>query len=186
MVQMQRHICSLDSDPVNGERVRQGRELRGLTQTGLADLLGVDQTMVAHIERGRKQPSAELLEHMSGELQLPEDFFRQSNPPEFPKGSLLFRSKSGIGKRIIAQAHAHSSMAFEIALRLSSQASLVPVRLPLGSDPVVTARNVRQAMEAPDGPISSVTRAVERLGVLVIPLPNLKDCDAFAVLARPA
>ncbi len=178
---MQRHICSLDSDPVNGERVRQGRELRGLTQTGLADLLGVDQTMVAHIERGRKQPSAELLEHMSGELQLPEDFFRQSNPPEFPKGSLLFRSKSGIGKRIIAQAHAHSSMAFEIALRLSSQASLVPVRLPLGSDPVVTARNVRQAMEAPDGPISSVTRAVERLGVLVIPLPN-----AFAVWAGPA
>src|SRR5437879_8243866 len=77
-------------------------------------------------------------------------------------------------------------MTFEIALRLSSHASLVPVRLPLGSDPVVTARNVRQVMAAADGPISSITRAVERLGVLVIPLPSLKDCDAFAVWAGPA
>jgi Zn-dependent peptidase ImmA (M78 family)/transcriptional regulator with XRE-family HTH domain len=186
MVPMKGHLFNLDSDPVNGERVRQGRELRGLTQAGLAELLGVDQTMVAHIERGRKQPSTDLLEHLSSELQLPENFFRQSNPPDFPKGSLLFRSKSGIGKRIIAQAHAHSAIAFEFALRLSCQASLIPVRLPLGGDPIIAARNVRQAMAAPDGPILAITRAIERLGVLVIPLPDLRNCDAFAVWAGPA
>ncbi len=185
MAQITENMFEPDSVPVNGERVRQARELRGLTQTGLADILGVDQTMVAHIERGRKQPSVELLEHLSSELQLPEDFFRQPNPPEFPKGSLLFRSKSGIGKRMVAQAHAYSSMAFEFAFRLSRQASLVPVRLPSGNDPVIAARNVRQAMAA-DGPLPAITRAIERLGVLVIPLPDLKGCDAFAVWAGPA
>src|SRR5271155_4224940 len=92
----------LHFNPVNGQRVRQARELRGLTQTALAELLGIDQTMVAHMERGTKQPSAEVLEHLASELQLSEDFFRQANSPEFPTGSLLFRAKSGIGKRIIA------------------------------------------------------------------------------------
>lgn len=172
--------------PVNGERVRQARQRKGFTQTALAELLGVDQTLIAHIERGTKQPGDDVLEHLASELELPEDFFCQADPPDFPAGSLLFRSKSGIGKRIVAQAHAQAALAFEFALRLSSRASLVPVRLPLGSDPLVAARNVRHAMGIGDGPISNVVRAVERLGVLVIPLSDLSDCDAFAVWAGPA
>jgi Zn-dependent peptidase ImmA (M78 family)/transcriptional regulator with XRE-family HTH domain len=176
----------LHSHPVNGLRVRQARELRGLTQTALAELLSVDQTMIAHMERGTKQPGDEVLEHLASELELPEHFFRQSNPPEFPTGSLLFRSKSGIGKRVVAQAHAHAALVFEFAIRLSHQASLIPVRLPLGSDPIVSARNVRLAMGATEGPILNIMRAIERLGVLVIPLSDLKDCDAFAVWAGPA
>lgn len=142
--------------------------------------------MIAHIERGTKQPSDAVLEHLASEMELPEDFFLQANPPEFPAGSLLFRSKSGIGKRIVAQAHAHAALAFEFALRLSSRASLIPVRLPLASDPQVAARNVRAAMGVGDRPISNIIRAVERLGVLTIPLTDLTDCDAFAVWAGPA
>jgi Zn-dependent peptidase ImmA (M78 family)/transcriptional regulator with XRE-family HTH domain len=182
---MPEEIFKLSFTPVNGQRVRQARELRGLTQSALADLLGVDQTMVAHIERGTKQPSAEVLEHLSTELELPEPFFRQPNPPDFPTGSLLFRSKSGVGKRIIAQVHSHASLVFEFAMRLAERASLIPVRLPLGDDPMVAARNVRLAMKAPDGPLPNVTRAIERLGVLVLPLPDFRDCDAFAVWAGP-
>jgi Zn-dependent peptidase ImmA (M78 family) len=126
-----------------------------------------------------------MLEHLATELQLPEDFFRQRNPPEFPTGSLLFRSKSGIGKRVVAQAQAHSALVFEFALRLSEHASLIPVRLPLSDDPIVAARNVRKAMATADGPLPNIIRATERLGVLILPLPDFKDCDAFAVWAGP-
>jgi Zn-dependent peptidase ImmA (M78 family)/transcriptional regulator with XRE-family HTH domain len=176
----------LDATLVNGQRVRLARELRGLTQVDLAGLLGVDQTMVAHIERGTKQPSAEVLEHCASELRLPKAFFRQPNPPDFPRGSLLFRSKSGIGKKRVAEAHAYAAILFELALSLSQHASLVPVRLPPPDDPIIVARKIREAMHAGDGPLSNLVRAVERLGVLVLPLPDIADLDAFAVWAGPS
>jgi Zn-dependent peptidase ImmA (M78 family)/transcriptional regulator with XRE-family HTH domain len=188
---MQEKLFEFRSPPVNGKRVRQARELHGLTQVALAEALGIDQTMIAHIERGTKQPASELLEALSVELGLPVPFFRRMDAPEFPVGSLLFRAKAGIGKKVVAQAHAHTEMVFEMVLRLSASATLIPVKFPLSSDadsvidPIEGARNIRSAMQAEDGPIINLVRAVERLGVLVIPLPDLKDCDAFAVWAGP-
>lgn len=173
-------------DTVNGRRVRQARELRALTQGALADALGVDQTMIAHIERGTKMPGPDLLDGLADELQLPVSFFRQSDPPQFPKGSLLFRSKSGVGKRVVAQAHAHAELLFEMVVRLSTEVSLVSVRLPEGDDAIDAARAVRSAVGAPPGPLTNLVRAIERLGVLVIPLPHVKDFDAFAVWAGSA
>src|SRR5216684_8424390 len=180
---MQDKLFELRQGPVNGRRVRQARELRGLTQAALSEVLGIDQTMVAHTERGTKQPSEELLEALSTELHLPVAFFRQGSPPEFPKGSLLFRSKSGIGKRTISEAHAHAELVFELILRLADQASLIPVRLPIGNDPIEAAHQVRRTLNLPSGPLPNLIRAVERLGVITIPLPELKGCDAFAVWA---
>ena len=46
---------------VNGERVRQARELRGLTQTELAERVDVRQSTIANIENGRLVPSNELI-----------------------------------------------------------------------------------------------------------------------------
>ena len=182
---MQETLFEIRQTPVNGERVRQARELRGLTQQALADAVGIDQTMVAHIERGNKQPSAELLDALGSELHMPAAFFRQPNPPDFPTGSLLFRAKAGIGRRVVQQAHAHAQVVFELILGLSARASLVPVRLPTGMDAIETARAVREAMRVSEGPVNNLVRSVERLGVVVIPLPELKDCDAFAVWAGP-
>jgi Zn-dependent peptidase ImmA (M78 family)/transcriptional regulator with XRE-family HTH domain len=182
---MQIDLFELQRSPVNGRRVRQARELAGLTQSALADALGVDQTMIAHIERGTKQPSAELLDGLSTELHFPPGFFWQQNSPEFPKGSLLFRSKSGIGKRVVSQVHAHAEIWFDVAFALSTNVSLVPVSLPVGADPIDSAREVRQLLKAPNGPLLNLVRNVERLGVLVIPSPEARDCDAFAVWAGP-
>lgn len=182
---MQEKLFELRRAPVNGHRVRQARELSGLTQAALSEALGIDQTMVAHIERGTKQPSDELLDSLSAELHLPQSFFRQGSPPEFPKGSLLFRSKSGIGKRTVSQAHSHAELVFELVLRLSERASLIPVRLPKETDPIEAARHTRKSLQLPSGPFPNLIRTIERLGVLTIPLPDLKDCDAFAVWAGP-
>jgi Zn-dependent peptidase ImmA (M78 family)/transcriptional regulator with XRE-family HTH domain len=182
---MQEKLFEIRHVPVNGDRVRLARELAGLTQAALCEALGVDQTMVAHIERGKKQPSEELLAAISAELRQPTSFFRQGSPPDFPRGSLLFRSKSGIGKRTIAQIHSHAELVFEFISRLSQQASLVPVRLPKETDPIEAARQVRKELGLSSGPLTSMIRAVERLGVITIPLPDHKDCEAFAVWAGP-
>lgn len=182
---MQETLFEIRMAPVNGQRLRQARELIGLTQQALSEAVGVDQTMIAHMERGTKQPSPELLDALSSELHLPVAFFRQPNPPDFPRGSLLFRAKAGIGRRVIQQAHAHAEVVFELIWGLSARASLVPVRLPVGTDAIETARAVRDAMRVSEGPVHNLIRSVERLGVVVIPLPELKDCDAFAVWAGP-
>jgi Zn-dependent peptidase ImmA (M78 family)/transcriptional regulator with XRE-family HTH domain len=173
------------AEEINGLRVRQARELKGLTQVALADLLGVNQAMIAQIEAGTKQPSSELFADLATELELPQRFFRRTNPSDFPNGTLLFRSKLGVGKKRIAQLRAHASVTFEFVLQLSREATLVPVRLPVGREPENAARNVRELMGMADGPIFNLTRAVEKLGVLVLPLPDVEDCDAFAVWAGP-
>lgn len=170
-------------NPVNGERVRQGREARALTQSALADAIGVDQTMIAHIERGNKQPTWELLRAIAAELGFPPTFFQQTSGPDLPQGTLLFRAKAGIGKRRIAQAHAHAELAFEIIHKLSKRAKLIPVKIPYCSDPIEGAKLIRKQANLPPGPISSLLRVVERLGVLIVPLPPSNDCDAFAAMA---
>lgn len=175
------NLFEIHSVPVNGERIRLARELRSLTQAGLAELLGVDQTMVAHLERGAKQPNAELLQAIADVLRMPVSFFRQASPPDLPKGTLLFRSKADLGKRFIAQAHAHAQLAFEFAWKLSSSANVIPVRLPNIADPIEGAWTVRILMETGESPLSDLVRRVERLGIWVLPLPEISGCDAFSV-----
>jgi len=177
---MQDSLFEIRLPLINGTRVKQARELRGLTQASLADAIYVDQTMIAHIERGTKQPTADLLETLADLLDLPGEFFRLQQPVEMPKGSLLFRSKAVVGKRTISQAYEYSRLAVEMAFRLSSYASLVPVRIPAFSDPLEAARELRTILDLPNGPIENAVRCAERLGVLVIPLPEIRDCDAFA------
>lgn len=183
---MQNNLFEIQQQPINGRRVKQARELRALTQGALADAVGIDQTMVAHIERATKQPSGDVLEALATELNFPISFFYQESRSEFPKGSLLFRAKAGVGKRTVAQAHAHAELAFDIALRLAGRVSLVPVRLATSTDPLEGARQVRAAMRMPSGPLHSFIRAIERLGVILIPLPDLPGCEAFAVWAGPS
>ncbi len=41
---------------INGDRIKEVRELRGLTQTQLAEKIGVNQSTIAQIERGQIAP----------------------------------------------------------------------------------------------------------------------------------
>jgi transcriptional regulator with XRE-family HTH domain len=50
---------------INGERIRQARELRGFTQQGLAEQVGVNQSAIAQLEAGRTQPSPIVLQSIS-------------------------------------------------------------------------------------------------------------------------
>ena len=72
---------------INGDRVRQARELRGLTQTDLAERVGVNQSMIAHIESGRSQPSDAITEAIALQTGFPPAFFRQEATTNFPMGS---------------------------------------------------------------------------------------------------
>ena len=72
---------------VNGERVRQVRELLNLTQAQLAKRIDVAQAAIAKIESGELRPSDTLVQALSLTTGFPVDFFHKNNGPNIPLGS---------------------------------------------------------------------------------------------------
>lgn len=168
---------------INGERVKQARELRGFTQTELAHRVNTTQANIAHIEAGRSQPSANIIAGIALQTGFPLAFFRQETKVDFPLGSLMFRSRSmaAIDRSI---AHRYGQITAEIALDMAGRVNTLPLRLPrTGEKPAKAAQITRAALSlSPDRPIPNLVHAVERAGVLVLMLPvAIRNADAFSV-----
>src|ERR1035441_2519591 len=87
---------------ISGERVKQARELKGWTQAVLARAVGVSQAAIAQIESGAFMASDELVAEIAKSTGQPLQFFQQDPAPEFPVGSLLFRSHASLTKKDLA------------------------------------------------------------------------------------
>ena len=62
-----------------GERIRELREARGMTQNALANAAGVSPTYIYQLERGEKSPTVEYLDHICWGLGVTiKDFFGES------------------------------------------------------------------------------------------------------------
>ncbi|MDP9316495.1 MAG: XRE family transcriptional regulator [Chloroflexota bacterium] len=171
---------------INSERVKQAREMRGLTQTELATRVGTTQAAIASIEGNRFQPSDELIEAIAIQTGFPPSFFRQDEMSDFPLGSLLFRARAAMSARERAMVHRYGEVMFELAERMAARVRGIPLRLPrLAEDPVTAAQATRSSMGlAPNVPINNLIRSVEKCGVLVLMLPNpMEKGDAFSLWA---
>lgn len=168
---------------INNERVRQARELRGLTQAELASRIGATQATIAHIEGNRFQPIDELVEAIAFQTGFPISFFRQDKNIDFPLGSLLFRARAAMPAAKRASVHRYGQVMFEMAEQMIARVSSIPVRLPiLSEDPPTAARMTRASLGlSPNSPIPNLIRTVEKAGVLVLVLPTSMDgWDAYS------
>lgn len=174
---------------IYGERVRHARELRGFTQTELAERLGINQSTIAYIENRRLSPSEDLLNAIALQTGFPPSFFRQEPSGEFPLGSLLFRSRAAMTSREEIKARRYAQTVYALAEKLMSRVKPIALRLPnlVDTPPATAARITRAALGlSPDTPISHLINVVERSGVLVLALPIvLTDIDAFSLWAGP-
>lgn len=171
-----------------GSRVKEARDLRSLTQTQLADLVGVSHSAIALIESGRTQePRPELIEAIAVATRFPFSFFEDDDEMEFPAGSLLFRARSDMLMREEAEARAWGGMVFRRVNRLARRMRMPAVTLPRLTDvaPDEAAAYARAALGlSPDGPVAHLINAAERAGVLVLALPiEMPRRDAFSVWA---
>lgn len=66
-----------------GERLRQIRQETGLTQTQLAQKVGIRPQHVNGIERGQKTPSEQLIKSLCRELGVREEWLREGKEPVF-------------------------------------------------------------------------------------------------------
>lgn len=168
---------------INGNRVKQVRELRGLTQTALAGFIGVKQSAIAQIESGMIAPSDKVLQNIVLQTGFPVSFFRQPNSIDFPLGSLLFRARASMTLRERCKARQYARTVFEVAERMEQSINKIPLRLPrLNNRPNNATRLTRSALGlSPDTPIPNLMQVIERNGVHIIALSKIsKTQDAFS------
>lgn len=174
---------------MHGERIKQARELSGLTQTELANRSGVRQSAIAQIESNLFVPSDSVLQAIAIHTGFDIGFLKQDRPPaEFPIGSFLYRAQAKVSGKERAQAHRTAQLMFEIASIMRSRLMDIPALIPRTNEPPEVAATITRASLglSPQSPISNLMSAVERAGVLVLKLPLLIDgLDGFSAWVGP-
>ena len=168
---------------INAERVKQARELCGLTQEELAERIQHDQSLIAQIESGIKQPSDNVLMALAMTTGFPPAFFRKEGSPDLSIGSLLFRAHARLSRQERIQAYRYAQILYEVASYMAKRVKAIPVRIPeLKPEPIHAARMTRSQLGlSPDRPIGNLINALEKGGVLILALPILLEGrDAFS------
>jgi Zn-dependent peptidase ImmA (M78 family)/DNA-binding XRE family transcriptional regulator len=174
------------SNLINGDRIRQVRELHQMTQKELADLVDLKQNTLADIEARAYQPSEQVIQKIALQTGFPPEYFRQPSTVHFPLGSLLFRARSTMTAGERNQAHRYGEVLFEVAQFLAARVRGLEPRLPrLEEPPSVVADMTRAALGySPTAPIDRLIRLLELQGVIVLVVPvKLEKRDAYAVWA---
>ncbi len=178
---------------INGNRIRQARELARITQIELANDVGIVQSTIAHIEGGLFQPSQAIVEAIAQRLGFPTSFFEKDDPPNFPLGSLLFRSHRNLPAAEKAEIHRLGQLELEIVLFLLKKVrNKIALRLPQvtdePSDYISAAQLTRNALGlSPDVPIANLVKAAEQSGIIVLTIPiETEHSDAYSLWVNVA
>ena len=168
-----------------GVRVKEARDLRGLTQAQLAEQVGVDPSTIAYIEADHiKDPRPEVVDGIAHATGFPVAFFEDGEEIDFPAGSLLFRARLHMLKREEAEARAWGSVIYRRVHPLLARLRVPPITLPrlTGVEPEEAASYTRAALGlSPDRPIPHLINAAERAGVLVLAMPiGMPHRDAYS------
>lgn len=171
---------------INGLRLKQVRELLGLTQSELALHLSVNQSTVAYLEGGYLQPSDELLSNICACTGFSRSFYERMDVIEFPYGSLLYRSRTSVDAAEKTRANRYGQFMFEVAEKLARKLKYRHFTFPKGRiDPVTASRVTRSNLGyGPDRPIDDLIYDLEKNGVFIFKSPVLfPKVDAFSVWA---
>src|ERR1700735_2598686 len=170
-----------------GQRIKLARDVLGITQSELADILGTTQSGVASMEAGIYRASQKYLETIARRTRFTVGFFTKGEPPEFAFGSILYRAQSAVKQAPRTTAHASAQLGVELAVSFADRLKKIPVNIPKGSDegPQRAAQIARVSLGlSPDTPIKGILRCLERNGVMVFSLPMEVDgFDGFSAWA---
>jgi Zn-dependent peptidase ImmA (M78 family)/DNA-binding XRE family transcriptional regulator len=160
-----------------GGRLREAREVRGLTAVALAEIAGVSPQAISQYESGRSSPSPEVLESIGAAVNLPTHFFVRPTR-EGERGTVFYRSMSSATKSARARAERRFSWLRDIVAYLSEfvelPASNFPdLRLPdnplllSGNEIEEAAADVRRYWRMGTGPVGNMLLLLENQGAIV-------------------
>jgi len=135
---------------INPARLQQARELRGWTQTVLAQQVGVHQSAIAQLETGRMQPSPEVLDAISRATGFPPAFFTRPKRARLPPGLPALSRPRRDDRPSARQAWWYAHTLAELMAQMAAQTEYpVPACHGLAGDPAAAAAVTRQALGLP-------------------------------------
>jgi len=176
------------------ERLIEARKAERLTQTELANRIGVSRQAVSAYELGSKSPESPVLKKISDELGQPITFFTKASRASFGKRSVnFFRKKGADTKRRNQACEVYSEWFASSAFAFDKIANFPSVGIPqfepkapgfhtyTEEEIEYIAEEVRKHFGLGLGPISNVIRLLETKGVIICRyiIPNEK-IEAFS------
>ncbi|BCI50751.1 DNA-binding protein [Mycolicibacterium litorale] len=159
-------------------RLRAYRDIEGLNQTDLAELLGMSTAMVSAIESGRRPFNGDLssIGYGNERLELPD----MSAPMHRARASTLVAAKNR-AKELLR-------LAGEVFAELVAITPKAPRSKLLELDAVHTFQDVEERAaelrtilgQEESGPIRNLTALIERAGVCIIPIAGLAGVDGLS------
>lgn len=159
----------------NPDMLTLARELGEISQTQLAEKLGVTQGFISKVENGLSQLPDDLLQKAAAALGRPRTFFlREDTVYGLP--ATFHRRRADVSKRKLARVHAIMNE-YRIHLKtLLKSADIEAVRalpeldLDLYGTAEVAAQTLRGAWLVKSGPIKNLLELVESAGVVIVPV----------------
>jgi Zn-dependent peptidase ImmA (M78 family)/transcriptional regulator with XRE-family HTH domain len=169
------------------ERILAVRDLLGETLQSIAASSGLSQSYLSEIAAGTRPFGLEHAERIASATGFPLSFF-YAESPKMDATTLQFRKLKSSGAKTTRKAVQYFREASRVIQHISPNSGLKTSRLPYveGSpDAVISdmeiedaALSVRSVMKLnPTDPVPNVTRAIERLGIVVIPVILNADDD---------
>lgn len=160
------------------DRLAEARRARGLTQTAVADMLGLSRNAVSAYENGRTTPSPPVLVRIAAILSVRPD--RLTMPlAESASPPIFYRSFASATKRARDRAEARGTWLRELVSHLETYLKFPTPAVPRIDAPILDdahettelawklAASVRRNFGMADGPISDVILLLENAGVIV-------------------
>lgn len=98
---MERDVMTSETKArIVGERIKQARIYREMSQTDLAELLKVKKQSISKYEKGDMLPSMDIIFRLRGALRFPIEFFYMPYEEEEKKQSIIYFRTKNIPKRI--------------------------------------------------------------------------------------
>jgi Zn-dependent peptidase ImmA (M78 family)/DNA-binding XRE family transcriptional regulator len=178
--------------PVYGERIREARAIRGLSQTALASLIGVERQAISAFEKDKIKPSPKTLFAIASVTGFPVPFFLNERPrgDSIRTAPISFRKKAAATKTAKIQAEEYEKIFADIYYYLDQHIDFHPARVPFNGSldySVLEEEHIEQiAIEARrfwglgNGPIPHLIRLLENNGIIIASLSLPDTLDAFS------
>ncbi|MBQ7518570.1 MAG: ImmA/IrrE family metallo-endopeptidase [Bacteroidales bacterium] len=165
-----------------GNTIRIARDSRGLSQSSLAELIGVTQATLSRFEKGVLEVSPVAVERIAQALNYPVSFF--SRDIRFAgESSLFYRKRASMTVKNLSMLESKISILSNSIDELMESIDIPDLNIPAvepssNNTPQEIAFKIRSYLGVPSGPIDNMVSLLEKNGVIVMFL-NLEGLDKF-------
>ncbi len=173
---------------IYGERIRQAREFKGLTQTQLANAVGVKQSAISEMEYNEFTPSETLLKEIAKQTGFLPSFFELELNDKLSFGTLNYRARRSASIRDETRVYQYANIFYQQVKKICLDVMMPSNRLPqLPNTPIKKAVQITrdELCLNRNEVIKKLLRTVEDNGVIILNIPrNLPKIDAFSTWAE--